>query len=73
MDRGWRATVHRGAKSWTRLKGLNTHVHVPNLSGCLLSPLWNGATIANHRFFSMRTEQENDCSTTDTELGSGKN
>ena len=26
MDRGaWRATVHRVAKSWTRLKGLSTH------------------------------------------------
>ena len=27
MDRGaWRATVHRVAKSWTRLKRLSTHV-----------------------------------------------
>ena len=26
MDRGaWQATVHRLAKSWTRLKELNTH------------------------------------------------
>ena len=28
MDRGaWRATVHRVAKSWTRLKRLTTHTH----------------------------------------------
>ena len=28
MDRGaWRAMVHRVAKSWTRLKCLNTHTH----------------------------------------------
>ena len=51
MDRGWRATAHSGAKSQTRLKGLNTHAHVCNLPGCLLSPPRNGATIANHKFF----------------------
>ena len=29
MDRGvWRATVHRGTKSWTRLKQLSTHILV---------------------------------------------
>ena len=29
MDRGvWWATVYRVAKSWTRLKRLNTHAHV---------------------------------------------
>ena len=30
MDRGaWRATVHRVAKSQTRLKGLSMHAHIP--------------------------------------------
>ena len=28
MDRGaWRATLHKGAKSWTRRKPLSTHEH----------------------------------------------
>ena len=34
MNRGaWRATVHRDAKSWTRLKWLSMHVHRLTLSG----------------------------------------
>ena len=36
MDRGaWWATVHKVAKSWTRLKELNTHTHVKEIHrGC---------------------------------------
>ena len=33
MDRGaWRATVHRVAKNWTRLKQLGTHTHTHTAS-----------------------------------------
>ena len=36
MDRGaWWATVHRVAKSQTRLKGLSTHIHVIYDNGLL--------------------------------------
>ena len=32
VDRGaWRATVHRVTKSWTQLKGLNTHAHTEDI------------------------------------------
>ena len=28
----WRATVHSVTKSWTKLKGLSTHAHVPSMT-----------------------------------------
>ena len=40
MDRGaWRATVHRVAKSWTRLKGLSTCTRLWIESLAFLPPL----------------------------------
>ena len=34
MDRGaWRATVHGGAQSWTRLKGLSRHAYARGSTG----------------------------------------
>ena len=45
MDRGaWRATVHRFAKSWTRLKQLSTHMHIlyVDMYSLLLRPLLVG-------------------------------
>ena len=40
MDRGaWRATVHRVAKSWTRLKGLSTRTCLWIESLAFLPPL----------------------------------
>ena len=39
IDRGaWRATLHRVAKSWTRLKQLSMHAHTP-LSGLLFNSM----------------------------------
>ena len=36
MDRGgWRVTIHRVAKSWTKLKRLSTHTHMRNLYNTL--------------------------------------
>ena len=41
MDRGaWRATVHRVAQSWTRLKRLSTAQQLPGLGG---SWMWQWA------------------------------
>ena len=64
MDRGsWRATVHRVAKNWTRLKRLSMHEHThvyPGYCRQFCNEHWGACIFLNYGFLQIYA-QEYDC------------